>query len=241
MRQMPLGEADRIYTLCALDMGKVRAVAKGVRRMKSRLGGHLEPLTRVRVSVARGRNLDVVTEAHTICAYVGVRADLGRLSRGVYVAELVDGFATEDNGSRSMYGLLLETLWWMERTANLDLLLRWFEMHLLDCSGYMPELMDCVGCRSRLEPDDHFFSCSAGGVLCPGCRSGSEAALLPAAVNTMKVLRFVQRQRSFDAMDGLRVSVRAMGDAERLMRAYIRYVMEREIKSAKFMSLASSV
>ena len=140
IRQMPLGEADRILTLCSPDMGKVRAVAKGVRRTKSRLGGHLELLNRVSVSVAIGRNLDTINEASSISTFSGIRTDLRRISRAMYVAELVDCFSMEGNGNQAIYHLLLSTLLWLERAANLDLLMRWFEMRLLECPGTCPNL-----------------------------------------------------------------------------------------------------
>ena len=105
IRQMPLGEADRILTLCSPDMGKVRAVAKGVRRTRSRLGGHLELLNRASVSVAIGRNLDTISEASAISTFSGIRTDLRRISRAMYVAELVDCFSMEGNGNQAIYHL----------------------------------------------------------------------------------------------------------------------------------------
>ncbi len=239
IRQMPLGEADRILTLCSPDMGKVRAVAKGVRRTKSRLGGHLELLNRASVSVAIGRNLDTISEALAISTFGGIRDDLGRVSRAMYVAELVDTFSMEGNGNRGIYHLLLNTLLWLERADNQDLLMRWFEMRLMECSGYMPELVHCVECREWLEPADHLFVCDAGGVLCPSCRTASGGALLPLPMNTMKMLRFVQRELHFDNVETLKVSEQILKDMERLMRTYIRHIMEREIKSAEFVSLTT--
>lgn len=236
---MPLGEADRILTLCSPDMGKVRAVAKGVRRTKSRLGGHLELLNRASVSVATGRNLDTISEAYAITTFGGVRGDLKRVSRGLYVAELVDCFSFEGNGNQAMYSLLLGTLHRLERGASLDMLMRWFEMRLLECSGYMPELVHCVECRDWLEPADHLFACESGGALCPNCRASSESALLPLPMNTMKTLRFVQREMSFDKMENLSVTPSILNNMERLMRTYIRHIMEREIKSAEFVSLTT--
>ncbi len=240
IRQMPLGEADRILTLCSPDMGKVRAVAKGVRRTKSRLGGHLELLNRASVSVAIGRNLDTISEASAISTFGGIREDLGRVSRAMYVAELVDTFLMEGNGNRAIYSLLLNSLLWLERADNQDLLMRWFEMRLLECSGYMPELVHCVECREWLEPADHLFVCDAGGVLCPSCRSASSGPLLPLRVNTMKTLRFVQRELQFDNVETLRVSEQILKDTERLMRSYIRYIAEREVRSAEFVSLTTN-
>jgi len=240
IRQMPLGEADRILTLCSPDMGKVRAVAKGVRRTKSKLGGHLELLNRASVSVAIGRNLDTISEASAISTFGGIRGDLSRVSRAMYIAEVVDSFSMEGNGNRALYHLLLSTLLWLERTANLDLLMRWFEMRLLDCSGYMPELVHCVECREWLEPADHLFACDAGGVLCPNCRTASSGALLPLPLNTMKTLRFVQREAKFDKLESLNVPANILKDMERLMRTYIRHVAERDVRSAEFVSLTTN-
>ena len=240
IRQMPLGEADRILTLCSPDMGKVRAVAKGVRRTKSRLGGHLELLNRASVSVAIGRNLDTISEASAISTFGGIRGDLSRVSRAMYIAEVVDSFSMEGNGNRAIYHLLLSTLLWLERAANLDLLMRWFEIRLLECSGYMPELVHCVECREWLEPTDHLFACDAGGVLCPNCRTASSGALLPLPLNTMKTLRFVQREAKFDKVESLNVPANILKDMERLMRTYIRHVAERDVRSAEFVSLTTN-
>ena len=239
IRQMPLGEADRILTLCSPDRGKVRAVAKGARRAKSRLGGHLELLNRAAVSVAIGRNLDTITEAYAINTFGDIRGDLKRVSRGLYIAELADCFAFEGNGNQAMYSLLLGSLHWLERGANLDMLMRWFEMRLLECSGYMPELVHCVECRKWLEPADHLFACESGGALCPDCRSASNGALLPLPLNTMKTLRFLQREASFDLLENLNVTPSILKDMERLMRAYLQYIVEREVRSANFVSMTT--
>lgn len=240
IRQMPLGEADRILTLCSPDMGKVRAVAKGVRRTKSRLGGHLELLNRASVSVAIGRDLDTISEAYAISTFGGIRDDLQRVSRGLYVAELVDCFSFEGNGNQAMYSLLLGTMHRLESGDNLDMLMRWFEMRLLECSGYMPELVHCVECRNWLEPADHLFACDSGGALCPNCRTESGGALLPLPLNTMKTLRFIQRETSFDRLEALSVPSQILNDMERLTRTYLRHIVEREVRSAEFVSLTTN-
>ena len=236
---MPLGEADRILTLYTLDTGKVRVVAKGVRRTKSRLGGHLELLNRVSVSLGRGRDLDVVSEAQTLQTYPRLRTDLERLSKAIYVAELVDAFSAERSSSYSVYESLAETLGRLEETANPDLLLRHFEVRLLDLSGYRPELHACVDCRSELEPVDHSFSCAAGGVRCRRCRGASADALIAVSVNAMKVLRLLQREPDWPRISGLAVSARVLGGVERMLRTYIRFIVERDLKSAEFMNLVA--
>ena len=240
IKQTPIGEADRILTLYTPDMGKVRAVAKGVRRTKSKLGGHLELLNNVSVSLSQGRNLDVLTEAEAVQSFKGFREDLRRLSMALYVAELIGGFSVEQSANYGLYQLLLDTLGWLERTRQPDLLLRYFEMQLLDHSGYRPELHRCVECRSKLEPGQHLFDCEGGGFLCPTCRVNSRQALIPASLNAMKVLRLLQREREYARVDGLRVSPGLLHEIERLLRAYVRFLVERELKSAEFMGLVSS-
>ena len=150
LKQMPLAEADRILTLFTPDVGKVRAVAKGVRRIKSRFGGHLELMNRVSVSIAYGRNLDNINEAQVIDSFRAFRDDLERLSHSFYIAELVDVFSTENLASYEVYQLLLDTLDWLGRTSQTELLLRYFELRLVEFSGYRPEIYSCVQCRSVL-------------------------------------------------------------------------------------------
>ena len=240
LRQIPLGEADRILTLYTPDIGKVRAVAKGVRRVKSRLGGHLELLNRVSVALYEGKSLDVVTEAQVVQSFRGLREDLEPLSRAMYVAEIVDGFSSERSPNSAIYTLLVDVLAELEKAAPHDLLLRHFEMRLLEYAGYRPELFQCVACRSTLEPRDHLFSCSDGGVLCPTCRVTSSEAMLPVSVGAMKVLRYLQREDKYADVSGLKVSGGLLTETARLLGANIRFLLERDVKSAEFISRLSS-
>ena len=239
LKQTPLGEADRILALYTPDLGKVRAVAKGVRRTKSRLGGHLELLNQVSVSIAQGRNLDVINEAQVVQTFQGLRGDLRPLSRALFVAELVEGFATEWSPNTPLYRLLVDVLGWLDSTERPDLLVPFFEMHLVDCCGYRPELYSCVECRTRLEPGDYLFDCSAGGVVCNSCRATSGQPLIPLSLNGMKVLRFLQREQAYSRVEGLGVPPRLLSEIERLLRTYNRFLLERELKSAEFLDRVS--
>ena len=238
LKQMPLGEADRILTICTPDAGKLRAVARGVRRTKSRMGGHLEPLTHVSVSVAQGRVLDTITEAETIHSFRGLREDLQLVSRAVYLAELVDGFSTEQSPSSAVFALLLNTLGRLQHAGGATSLMRNFEVQLLKHTGFGPELHVCVECRSLVEPGDHLFSCAKGGVLCPRCRTQPGAAMLSVSLNTMKVLRHFQREaRAGAAMPNVPFAI--LNELQRLLGTYITHVLERELKSTQFMDLVA--
>ena len=233
IRQARLGEADEIITLFTPNLGKLRAVAKGARRPRSKLGGHLEPLTHSALMLAQGQTLDIITQGQTINSFMALRQDLWRTTCALYAAELVDQFTEERAESYPIYKLLLETLGRLEKEPNPELALRHFELRLLDVLGYRPELHTCLRCQKPLEPTTNCFSASGGGVLCPGC-SASEPVVRPISVNALKVLRFLQAQ-DFPAASRLRLEPELAIEVESILREYIRYLLEREVKSVAFM------
>jgi len=232
LRQRKLGEAGKIVTLCTPNYGKLDAVAKGVRRPKSRLGGHLEVLTHTAVMLAQGRNLDTVTQAQTVESFVGLRADLHRLSRALYAAELVDRFSPEGAESYQVFQLLLATLRRLSTARNVDTVLRHLEMHLLGLSGFQPQLARCVNCDRAPAAVPSYFSPGAGGVLCPSC--GPEAAgARTLSLNALKVMRLLQ-SGSFAEVSRVRMGSALAQEVEMHLRAYLVHVLERDVRSAAF-------
>ena len=116
LRRQDFGEADRVLTLYSPWRGKFRAIAKGVRRPKSRLGGHVELFTHVNMLVAQGRNLDIVTQAETVRPFARIRDDLWKTSYACYVAELVDRFTEEHLENQPVFDLLLQALTYLDET-----------------------------------------------------------------------------------------------------------------------------
>ncbi len=233
LKRIKLGEADRILTFYTPDLGKLRAVAKGVRRPKSKLGGHVELLTHSLIMLARGRNLDIVTQSQTINGFLVLKDDLWRLSRGLYALELVDSFTAERIENRPIFDLLLSTLHWLCQAGDGNIILRYFELQLLNYLGYRPQLQQCVSCNLPLQPIDNFFSSSRGGVLCPEC-AGKDPARCTLTLNSLKVLRLWQ---SCDCATASRVKINSQlsSELEQLMREYIKYLLEREVKSAAWL------
>ena len=117
--------------------------------------------------------------------------------------------------------------------------MRYFEVQLLWHSGFGPELFVCVDCGSKLEPREHLYSCAKGGILCPGCRASSRESLLPTSLNAIKVLRFFQSEAHARVAE-LSVGATLLEELECVLRTYLRYVLDREPKSAEFMSLVAS-
>lgn len=236
LKHMRLGEADRIVTIYTVDRGKVRAVVKGARRVKSRKGGFLQPLSHVRVSIAEGRNLDQVVEAETVTSYRAARENLALMSAGLYFAELVDGFSIDGAVNPSEFHLLVGGLDALDRTRDPERIARYFETRLLSTAGFGPEIRQCVGCGMDLPAGDHAFSCTEGGLVGAECRSQCEGPFLHASMNTIKVMRFFQAADFSQALD-LHLTEPLMGNLRRVLGRYIAHVLEREPNSAEFMHL----
>ena len=233
IKKIKLGEADRILSLYTPHLGKMRAVAKGVRRPRSKMAGHLELLTHSQVSLARGRNLDTVTGSQTINSFLPLKSDLQLTSQALYAVELVDQFTADNVENYPLFQLLLETMHNLCQGNNNELVLRYFELHLLNLVGYRPQLQQCVSCRSPLKAITNSFSPSAGGVLCPSCRQ-SQILTYPLSVNALKVLRFLQ-SNNYDTCSKLRIDPELSQELEGVMRNYIKYLLEREVKSAAWL------
>jgi len=238
IKKIKLGEADRILTLYTPYLGKIKAVAKGVRRPRSKLAGHLELLTHSLVSLARGRNLDTITGSQTINSFLPLKSDLQLISYALYATELVDQFTAEHIENYPLFQLLLETLHQLCQAGNNELALRYFELHLLNQVGYRPQLQQCVSCRQPLEPTTNSFCPGAGGMLCPSCCQ-SQPLTRPISVNALKVLRLLQSS-GYDTVVKLKMDSELSHQLEMVMRDYLRYLLEREVKSAAWLDTLRS-
>ncbi len=233
IKKIKLGEADRILTLYTPHLGKIRAVAKGGRRPRSKLAGHLELLTHSQVSLARGRNLDTITGSQTINSFLPLKSDLELTSRALYATELVDQFTADEVENHPLFQLLLDTMHQLCQVTNNELVLRYFELQLLNKVGYRPQLQQCVSCHRPLEPTTNSFSSSAGGVLCPVC-SQSQPLTYPLSVNALKVLRLLQNS-DFNTASRLRMDSELAHQLAGVMRGYLIYLLEREVKSVAWL------
>ncbi len=232
LRGRRLGEADRILTLYTPGFGKIDAKAKGVRKTTSRMSGHLQPLTRCMLQLAQGHASDVVTGCETLESFQGIREDLERLSRALYVCELVDRMLPDRLPGYVTYRLLLDTLRRLEKDENADSVLRFFEMRLMDQSGFRPQLEVCVACSQALPPEQNFFAPQAGGTVCRACVPGLAGPRV-LSLNGLKVLRLLQRG-PYNDIARLKMAPELAEEVERHLRSYIVTVLERDVNSAAF-------
>jgi DNA repair protein RecO (recombination protein O) len=234
LRHADYGEADRILTLYARQLGKTRAIVKGARKITSRKAGHLEPFSHVRLQLAKSHEMPLVTQADTVEAYLPLREDLQLTGQASYVVELLDRF-TYDDGTENpiLFELLTETLTRLASRVDPWLAIRYYEMRLLDHLGFRPKLFECAQCGREILAQDQFFSFAAGGVICPD--SGrSVPNLRQISLEALKYLRHFQRSSFKDAARA-RPEADVQKETEILMQGYFTYLLERELKTPGFL------
>lgn len=232
LRRNDFGEADRLLVM-ATPAGKRRVIVKGARKTSSRLAGHVELFTHARMLLAIGRNLDIITQSQVVAGFDTLRGDLQRLSMAYYGAELYDKFVQEEEENPALFRLLIQTFTALNVSMNPDLVLRAYEMRLLHITGYRPHLQRCAVCQELLSEEAHWFSPTLGGVLSSACVA-SDPHAQPISLNAFKLLRYLQSQ-PLRAIEHLNISSTVRRETERLLRIYLRHILERDLKSVAFL------
>ena len=233
LRHSDWGEADRLVWLYTLEMGKLRAVAKGVRKPRSRKAGHLEPFTRASLLLSRGRDLPLVTQAETLDAYLPLRDSLAGLTYASYVVEVLDRFTYEEGENRGIYYLLAATLERLCQAHDPDLVVRYYELRLLDLVGFRPQLFNCAVCGEPIQAQDQYFSAREGGALCPRCGRQAPGAL-PISLAALKYLRHFQRSAFQDAARARPTPAQHL-ELETVAQHYLMYLLERSLNTPPFL------
>ena len=226
LRQQDYADADRILTLCT-PRGTLRAVAKGIRRSTSHKAGHLDLFMRVELQLAKGRNLDIITQAECQESYDALRSDLVRFTYACYVAELLE-YVTREEEQPAIYRLAVDTIHRINVSPVPALWVRYFDLELLKLAGFQPELYHCVNCQREIQAQINYFDVEQGGLVCPTCY---HSRAVQVSVHAQKLLRFLERSQP-DEVARLKVAEPTWGEAEHLMLLYWQHILEREIKSA---------
>jgi DNA repair protein RecO (recombination protein O) len=232
LHRADFGEADRLLTVYTPAYGLLRLLAKGARKPTSRKAGHVEPFTCVSLLVARGRNLDIVSQVETLEPFRRLRENLELASLSYYIAELITGFTEEGDSHPPLFDLTEATLSRLCEASDPALALRFFELRALGLLGYQPQLFLCITCQAPLEPVTNYFHPAAGGVVCP-CHGAGLPDAVPLALPTFKVLRYMQTH-PWDQVGALRIRSETHLDLESVLQSFIVYHLERRLRSVDF-------
>jgi DNA repair protein RecO (recombination protein O) len=234
LSRFELGEADRVLTLLTPHDGKLKAIAKGVRRQKSRLGGAVEPFAELQLVLARARTFDVITSASVAHAWLNLRERLESTATAWYLAELAERAVEERAFAYPVYALLKRAYQLLDDGMAPGRVARWFEFGLADALGMRPEVERCVECDRVLEADEQFrWVPLLGGTMCARhIPPPTEQTQLSLAA--LKLLR-AYRRLDIEALAGLRLPAAVESEVESALRRFIRGVLEREARSLAFL------
>ncbi|WP_353827996.1 DNA repair protein RecO [Agromyces sp. SYSU T0242] len=229
LRTHKLGEADRIVTLLTRRHGKVRAVARGVRRTASKFGSRLEPFMVADLQLYEGRTLDVITQAESIGAYgAEISQDYAAYTAANAMVEAADRL-TEAEGSLQQYLLLVGALRSLSRREHgADLTLDSYLLRALAIAGWAPSFEDCARCGA---PGPHSaVVVQLGGVVCADCAPPGSARIAPSTVDLLGALL------SGDWAVAEAASERDRGQASGIVAAYAQWHLERGLRSLTHVS-----
>jgi DNA repair protein RecO (recombination protein O) len=217
LRKTKLGETDLILTLLAADGRQVRAVAKGARKPRGKLGARVEPFTVLDVLLHTGRNLEILAEAETLTSHDALRSDYDRTVAGSIVLDVLDKISVEGQVEPQLFDMALVTLDVMETApvAALDMLVAAFLLKALAMHGYRPALESCAACGNAVA-GDAWFSVEAGGLVCASCGRGG--AIL--SEDARSLMRALLRARMSE-VPGLDAPVPVREEILRILRAYV--------------------
>ena len=232
--QADYSEADRLYSVFTRKKGKIKVFARSVRKSRSRKAGHLQPLSLIHLMLAKGKTFWIITQSDTLKAYLPIKNDLEKTASALYIFELLDRFAPEEEPLIPLFALVKDTMSRIEEEEDAFLPIKYYELRLLKFTGYMPDLVTCVQCGKKIQAQDQFFSAQRGGVLCPACGKQivqSREITLPA----LKYLRYIQRT-PYQELAKIDPPAVVRKEIDTIMLYYLTYITEKNLNTPAFIT-----
>jgi len=241
LKRVDFGEADRLITIFTKNKGKITSIAKGIRRIKSRRGGHVDLLNKAKLFFAESKGLPILTEAEVINTYKNLKNDLKKVGHAYYLAELTHQFFQDQQNNYKVYDILSESLGLLDTDSKdkAENIVRSFEIKILNFAGYSPQLFRCIKCRSKLLPTENFLSPEAGGILDKSCANGS-FLIKPISPEAIKLMRF-SHEKSINETVKVNISDKLMSDLKSQMKFYLEYILEKQLTSANFLEKVNNL
>lgn len=229
LRRRKVGEADRLLTIYTEKKGKIQVIAKGSRKILSKLAGHIEPFYLSDLSIIKGKGLSILAGAELIDSFINLRENDLKTASAYYICEVLDNLIVGTEPSEEIFLLLLNTL---KNLKNIDnsLLLRHFEINLLAYLGHKPELDKCVKCGKILKVESNYFSNSSGGVICQNCHE-ENADFVKISADTIKILRLLLVYKNPMIVEKIKDIPEVEQETEQIILNYIVYITGKKLKT----------
>lgn len=228
LKRSNFGEADRLLTIFTDRFGKIKAIAKGIRKQSSKLSGHLEPFCLSSLVIAEGRNFDIITESEIINCYFSLRNDLSQTNISYYISELVDKFTAEKEKHEDIFELLKKTLENIN-ISNKEILLPYFELNILAAAGFYPELHKCLKCSQKITMGENYFDFEEGGLVCGDCKSRGQKV----SDEGVKLLRLFLKH-DISVINRIKLSEKQEKELGEIVKKYLKHIHQFEFNSSRF-------
>lgn len=228
LNKKDIGETDRIYNIYTLEQGKISAIARGVRKSKSKLAGHLENFYLIDLTVMKNRGMGNIASSIVENNFKNIRNDLDLLERVFKTAKVLNRLINDQERDEDIFFLFLDYLDSLNKIGDkLDdihknLITQGFIFKFLDLSGYKIEINKCVKCEQKLSRDRNFFDYSQGGVVCEKCAVGTDN-ILPISNNSIKIIRIIF-QNKIRNLSKLKIGRRESTELEHISKKFIKWI-----------------
>ncbi len=244
LRKIDLKEADQIITLHTESQGKVKAIAKGIRKARSKNVGNLELLNLIDVLLIPGKNFEIITQVKVENSFLDLKEDLNCLAFVYYLVELLDKLIAENERAPELFDLLDNFLNWAKEKKE-DLLksfaLRAFELKLISLLGFAPEIFRCVKCGQKLTSGgSKYFDVSLGGIVCSSCTNGEEQSI-KVSENSIKLMRLILEGEDFDLLSKIKAPSGDRKLVATMIHDYLLWILEKQLKSLEVINALEKV
>lgn len=228
LNKKDIGETDRIYNIYTLEQGKISAIARGVRKSKSKLAGHLENFYLIDLTVMKNRGMGNIASSIVENNFKNIRNDLDLLERVFKTAKILNRLINDQERDEDIFFLFLNYLDSLNKIGDkLDdvhknLITQGFVFKFLDLSGYKIEINKCVKCEQKISRDRKFFDYSQGGVVCEKCAVGTDN-ILPISNNSIKIIRIIF-QNKIRNLSKLKIGRRESTELEHISKKFIKWI-----------------
>ncbi|MBI2448573.1 DNA repair protein RecO [Candidatus Microgenomates bacterium] len=229
-------EADKILTVFTEDFGKISVKAKGIKKIKAKLAGHLEMFNCVDLELIKGRSHYVVVGAQAIKTFENIKKDFDRTSAFYYTTEILAKILAENAPQTNLFHFLLAIFSRLEeKNDKIFLLILFFELNVLDFLGFKPELMVCVGCRENIYGHTFFFSDERGGILCETCQN-SDIFSTTISQNALKLMRLLV-SKDFSFIEKIKIRSDITNEVKNINGFFLEHILGRKLRSADFVTI----
>lgn len=241
IKSIKLNESDKILTIFTHDYGKIRAIAKGIRKTKSQFGSSLENLTQVKILAYKGKNLNTISQTEIIYSFFPKSKELDRYSLAIQCAEIIDRISEEEDPNELIYLIFSDTLRLLKDEKNIVLLIEAFKWKLISILGFQPELSKCINCNHLIKDKKyHIFDIKQGGIVCSSCSISQSYYQIKISDYGLKLLKRIIIA-DLEVIHNKKVLESELCQLLRITEKYLSYYFDINTKSQEFINKLKSI